>query len=132
MILKMSDLKYEIQILTLPDHYWLPWEKFLTMHAKSRLIDPVTNEPYNAKSGFKKENQNLKCEFFKHCAHFLNQDFFEFSQHLVKETPNRTLKFPKVFVTKPRTPVDDNFAPADWVERRKHKKVIIQDIMDTK
>ena len=48
------------------------------------------------------------------------------------ETPDRTVKIPKVCVTKPRTPVDDNFAASDWVERRKRKKVILQDLMDTK
>ena len=122
-----KDLKNELQIITLPEEKWVHWERFLTLHAEGKLINPATEQPFKAEKGFKENNQNLKREFFRHCGHFTDNDFQDFAKHLVGS--NRLVKYPKVSVSKTRTPVTDNLVASDWVERRKRKKVIMQDLM---
>jgi hypothetical protein len=56
----VSDLKNEIQIITLPDHLWAHWHKFLIMHANGDLIDPVTLEPYRDGNKWKPRSCSLK------------------------------------------------------------------------
>ena len=78
---------------------------------------------------FKLKQQTLKREFFKHCGHFTDRDFGVLAQHLVGATPARTILYPKVSVARTRYLAPSNHAHADWVERRKRKKVILQDFM---
>ena len=78
---------------------------------------------------FKLKQQTLKREFFKHCGHFTDCDFEELVQHVIDATPSRRLLFLKVSVACTRYLVPSNHSHADWVERRKRKKVILQDFM---
>ena len=78
---------------------------------------------------FKLKQQTLKREFFKHCGHFTDRDFGVLAQHLIGATPTWTILYPKVFVVRTRYLAPNNHAHADWVERRKRKKVILQDFM---
>ena len=78
---------------------------------------------------FKLKQQTLKREFFKHYGHFTDRDFGVLAQHLIGATPSRTLLYPKVSVARTRYLAPSNHAHADWVERRKRKKVILQDFM---
>ena len=78
---------------------------------------------------FKFKQQTLKREFFKHCGHFTDRDFGVLAQHLIGATPAQTILYPKVSVAHTRYLAPSNHAHADWVERRKKKKVILQDFM---
>ena len=131
----VSDLKNEIQIITLPDHLWAHWHKFLIMHANGDLIDPVTLAPYrDAKDGkkWKPKSSSLKKQFFKSFAWFTDKDFGVVAQHLLGDTPGRRAPYPKVSVPKTKILVAGNMSAADWAERRKRKKIVLQDIMSIK
>ena len=78
---------------------------------------------------FKLKQQTLKREFFKHCRHFTDRDFGVLAQHLIDATPSRTLLYPKVSVARTRYLAPTNHSHTNWVERRKRKKVILQDFM---
>ena len=78
---------------------------------------------------FKLKQQTLKREFFKHCGHFTDRDFGVLAQHLIGATPGRMILYPKVSVARTRYLAPSNHSHADWVERRKRKKVILQDFM---
>ena len=126
----IADLKNEVKIITLPNDLFALWEKFLTMHQDGRLIDPVTCEPFNTHKGYKPVP--LKREFFRHGGHFTDTDYGVWAQHLLGETPRRLAAYPKVSVSKTRILVEDNMASYEWAERRKRKKVILQDLMALK
>ena len=50
-------------------------------------------------------------------------------QHLNGTTPGQTLLYPKVSVARTRYLALSNYSHVNWVERRKRKKVILQDFM---
>ena len=122
-------MKNEIQIITLPSELWASWKTFLNKHSEGELIDPDTDKMFKEDRKFKLKQQTLKREFFKHCGHFTDRDFGVLAQHLIGATPGRTILYPKVSVACTRYLAPSNHAHADWVERRKRKKVILQDFM---
>lgn len=111
---------------------WAYWEKFLTKHSEGELVDPISLNQFKDIKGFKVKAMSLKREFFKHCGWFTDKDFGVFAQHLLGETPGRKSPYPKVSVSRTKILVPDNLAHGDWVERRKRKKVVLQDLMDFK
>ena len=125
----LRDLKNEIQIITLPTELWTSWKTFLNKHTEGELIDPDTDKMFKEDRKFKLKQQTLKREFFKHCGHFTDRDFGVLVQHLIGATPGRTILYPKVSVARTRYLAPSNHSHVDWVERRKRKKVILQDFM---
>ena len=123
------DLKNEIQIITLPTELWTSWKTFLNKHTGGELIDPDTDKMFKEDKKFKLKQQTLKREFFKHCGHFTDRDFGVLAQHLIGATLGRSLLYPKVSVARTKYLAPSNHSHADWVERRKRKKVILQDFM---
>ena len=123
------DLKNKIQIITLPTELWTSWKTFLNKHTEGELIDPDTDKMFKENRKFKLKQQTLKREFFKHCRHFTDRDFGELAQHLIGAIPSRQLLYPKVSVARTRYLALSNYSHADWIDRRKRKKVILQDFM---
>ena len=75
---------------------------------------------------------SLKREFFKHCGRFIDKDFGVFAWHMLGETPKQKALHPKVSVLRTKILVVDNHSSANWVERRKRKKVVLQDFIALK
>jgi hypothetical protein len=127
-----ADLKNEIQIITLPDNLWDFWNRFLTKHGEGDLVDPYSLKKCKETKGFKTKDKFLTKEFFKHFGHFTDKDFGVCAQHLLGETPGRRVVYPKVSVGKSKILVPDNIVHKEWVDRRKRKKVVLQDLMAIK
>ena len=123
------DLKNEIQIITLPTELWTSWKTFLNKHTEGELIDPDMDKMFKEDRKFKLKQQTLKREFFKHCGHFTDHDFGVLAHHLIGATPSWTILYPKVSMARTRYLAPSNHVHADWIERRKRKKVILQDFM---
>lgn len=102
------------------------------MHADGELIDPYTLKEYKLGKYYNKGKDALKKEFFRHFGHFTDKDFKVFVKHLLGETLNRRVSYPKLSVRRAKALVVDNMSSADWVDRRKRKKVVLQDLMDIK
>ena len=132
MISETADLKPEIQIITLLNDLWALWEKFLTKHSEGELIDPYFYTMYKDVKGFKLKNLSLKREFFKYFGHFTDKNYGVNAQHLIDETPGRKATYPKVSVTVPKFIVPDNMTHKEWVDWRKHKKIVLQELMALK
>ena len=124
-----TDIKYEMKVMTLPDDHYAMWEEFLTKHSNGDLINPETLHPYREAKGVKKRF-TLQREFFKHMGHFTDEDLKAYVQHLLGRTPNRTLAYPKVSVGKTKSYVVGHYSGYDWVERRKRKKIILEELMN--
>jgi hypothetical protein len=127
-----ADLKNELQIITLPDDTFSHWQRFLTLHADGELVDPFTLKQYREQKTYNRAKAALKKEFFRHFGHFTDNDFKVFVIHLLGETPNRKVAYPKLSVGRPKLLIVDNMTSSDWVDRHKRKKVILQDLMDIK
>ena len=115
--------------MTVPTELWTSWKTFLNKHTEGELIDPDTDKMFKEDRKFKLKQQTLKREFFKHCGHFTDRNFGVLAKHLIGATPRRRLLYPKISVARTRYLAPSNYLHADWVERRKRKKVILQDFM---
>lgn len=113
---KVSNLKSEIQIITLPNDLWKLWRSFFVKHANGELIDPISQVSYNEAKKFKTKSNSLKKKFFKHAGRFTNRDFGILAQHLLGITPNPIAPYPKVFMSKTKILALDNLTSEDWVE----------------
>jgi len=83
----LSNLKNEIQIITLLNELMEHWKNFLMKHFDGELINLVSRKFYRDNKNFKLKANSLKKEFFKHGDHFTNQDFRTLTQHLLDTTP---------------------------------------------
>ena len=62
-------------------------------------------------------------------GHFTDKDLKEYALHLLGRTTNQVSVYPKVSFHKTRILCEDNQCVADWVERRKRKKVVLDELM---
>jgi hypothetical protein len=60
------------------------------------------------------------------------EEFQKLAIHLLNRTPNRAEKWPKVVVHKFKENFPRTYATEDWVERRKRKKIVIQELHEFK
>ena len=65
-------------------------------------------------------------------GHFTDKDLKEYALYLLGRTVNRDRVYPKVSFHKTRVLCEDNQCAAIWVERRKRKKVILDEFMTIK
>jgi len=93
------------------------------------LIDPITHKAYKEAKNFNPKNSLLKREFFKHMGHFRDKDLKEFVLHLLRRTEGRNQEYPKVSVNKTRILCKDNYKAEHWIERRKRKKIVLDEFM---
>ena len=128
-----SDLKSEIQLITLEDEHFAMWQEFIEKHHSGELINPDTGKMYREKDGFKLSPKfYLNREFFKHFGHFTDGDFKVYVQHLLGRTPEWKEPFPKVTVFKTMNVHPSHHTGHEWVERRKRKRIIVEEIVDIK
>ena len=104
----------------------------MTKHFKGKLIEPSTCTMYKDMKTFRMKGHPLKREFFKHFGHFTDFDYGFNAQHLLGLTPRRQVPYPKVSMSSTKILVPDNMTHREWIERRKRKKVVLQDLMAIK
>ena len=125
----LSDLKSEMRIITLEDEHFDMWREFMERHHKGELINPNTLAMYKEKAPFTASTKfHLNREFFKHFGHFTDEDFKSYVQHLLGRTPGHTLLYPKVTVHKTIHVHAFHHTGHEWVERRKKKKVVLEEL----
>ena len=120
----ISDLKNEVKIITLPDELFGLWKEFLEMYTTRSLINPDTMERFNQVKNFKvMKNFTLAHEFFKPLKHLTDYDLKVFVQHLLKQTPERAWKYPKVTMYKTSKVHCSHYSAAEWIDQRKKKMI---------
>jgi hypothetical protein len=106
------------------------WEEFLEKHATWDLINPDIGARFNEAKAFKVSAKTLlHREFFKHLGHFSDEDLKVFVMHLLGKTLNRSACMPKVLVYKPQKVHPGHYTAPDWVERRKKKMIVLQELV---
>jgi hypothetical protein len=127
----ISDLKNEVKIITSLDELFGLWKEFLERHTTGSLINPDTMERFNQAKNFKvTKNFTLAREFFKPLGHLTDNDLKVFVQHLLGRTPNREWLYPKVTVHKTSKVHCLHYSAAEWVDQRKKKMIILQELND--
>ena len=123
------DFKSEMRIIILEDEHFDMWREFVERHHKGELINPDTLAMYKEKAPFTASTKfHLNREFFKHFGHFMDEDFKSYVQHLLGRTPKRTLPYPKVTIHKTIHVHASHHMGHEWVERRKRKKVVLEEL----
>jgi hypothetical protein len=128
---KLSDVKNEVTIITASDDIFALWLDFITFHSNGKLIDPDMQKKFNENKRFDFGPRfQLHREFFKRLDNLSEDEFEKLSIHLLNQTPDRVEPWPKVVVHKFKKNLPRTYAIEDWVERRKRKKIVIQELYE--
>jgi hypothetical protein len=132
-VTKLSDVKNEVTIITASDEIFDLWAQFITSHSNGELIDPDTFKKFNESKRFDFGPRfQLHREFFKRLGNLSEEEFEKLAIHLLNQTPERLEPWPKVVVHKFKSNLPRTYATEDWVERRKRKKIVIQELHELK
>lgn len=129
-ILKPADLRNELLIITASEEVYKLWSKFIINYGLGETIDPDTELPFNVAADWETVSKKftLNREFFKSMGQLEELDLKILAQHLLNETPNRALGFPKVSVQKPKKNYFHCKSAKQWVENRKRKHTIAREL----
>jgi hypothetical protein len=126
---KLSDVKNEVTIITALDEIFALWADFITSHSNGELIDPDTQKKFNESKRFDFGPRfQFQREFFKRLGNLTEDEFEKLATHLLNQTADKVEAWPKVVVHKFKSNLPRTYATEDWVERRKRKKIIIQEL----
>lgn len=124
-----SEIKNELLIITASDEIFQLWSEFITAHSSGGLINPDTGEKFNKDPKFNGgKTFLLHREFFKRMGNLTEDETRKIAVHLLSRTPNRVHNYPKVTVHKIKKVLPHTYSSKDWVERRKRKRIVIQDL----
>lgn len=124
-----TDLKIEITIMTTSDDIFEKWQLFVEQHSSGGTINPETCVPYKeAKTRRPGGNHTLSREFFKRLGPMTDDDLDTFAKHLLHMTPGWKHPWPKCSTLPSRIVRAGHFLASDWIERKKRKKVIVEDL----
>ena len=99
------------------------------MHTAGSFINPDTIERFNQVKNFKvTKNFTLVCKFFKPLGHLTDNDLKVFVQHLLRRTPERAWKYPKVIVHKTSKVHYLHYFAVEWVDRKKKKMIVLHEL----
>ena len=126
-----AGVKSELRMITVEDEHFSMWKEFIERHHRGELINPDSGEMFKDKKPFTLSSKfQLTREFFKHFGHFTNNDFKVYVQHLLGRTPGQVCPYPKVTVHKTNNVHASHHTGHEWVERRKRKRVILEELVE--
>ena len=126
-----ADVKSELRMITMEDDHFSMWKEFIERHHRGELINPDSREMFKEKKPFILSSKfQLTREFFKHFGHFTDDDFKVYVQHLLGRTLGRMSAYPKVTVHKTNHVHASHHIGHEWVERRKRKRVILEELVE--
>lgn len=133
-IVKPSDLRNELLIITAPEDVYELWSRFILSYGLGELIDPDTELPFKLMKDWETASKKftLNREFFKGMGQLDDQDLEVLALHLLNETPGRTLPYPKVSVKKPAKKYFQCLSAKQWVENRKRKNTVARELHNLK
>ena len=126
-----SNVKNKLLMITVEHKHFAMWKEFLERHHCGELINPNTKDMYKDKVLFILSTRfQLTWEFFNHFGHFTNMDFKVYVQHLLEHTPDQLPAFPKVTMHKTNLVHASHHIKHKWVERKKWKWVVLEELVD--
>lgn len=120
-----TDLKHEIQIITLPDDIFEKFKDFIELHSLGNLIDPDTGVQYRMnRAFFDQKKHHINREFFRKLGKLSDQDISKMVTLLVHvDTAEGAPKYPRLSFHKARHHHRSQHSVGDWCIRHKSKQV---------
>lgn len=133
-LLKPTNLINELETITASEEVYELWSRVIAAHMYGVLIDPDTCEPFNTAHDWKSKAKDavINREFFKVMGGLEENDLKTLALHMLNETPDRDLPYPKVSVKRPRVNYWECVSAKMWVERRKRKKCVARELHNIK
>ena len=112
------ELKGELRLICCTQATWDMWTTFFDAHSAGDIINPETEEKYNAvKDG---EAPPILREFFRPLQGLTESELHRCAVHLLGTTLGRKLPYPKIFLKRPRHR-PGTYNMKEWCEHRKMK-----------
>ena len=122
----VHELKGEIKLITASERTWAIWVRVFHAHNNGDLINLETEKKYN--EDLKIKVPPILREFFRPLQGLLDSELYKAAQHLLKETPRRTVPYPKIFLKRPRFMKPSTYHMKEWCEYRKKKTLALREI----
>ena len=122
----VMELKGELKLITSDDSTWDLWCRVFDSHNNGDLIDVETEVPY--KSEPKVKVPPILREFFRPLQGLTELELYRAAQHILLETPRRTLPYPKIFLKRPRHMKPSTYHIKEWCEYRKRKTLAVREL----
>lgn len=129
-ILTASDLKHEIQIITLQNFIFKKFKDFLELHTHGNIIDPDTGDfVYKIKSSFEHRKHLVNREFLRKLGRLSDEDISEMVSLLTDvDTAPGAPRYPKLSFHKTKHYHRSQQSVGDWCIPRKSKYIAWQEL----
>ena len=88
-------LTNELRLITAPDKVYKLWSEVIFAAAHGELLNPDTDNMFNARQDWNPENCMLNREFFKHLGNLSYDELSKLAKHLLNHSSeNRTHSYP--------------------------------------
>ena len=122
----VQELKGELKLITASEETWAIWLRLFDAHNNGDLVNPDTENTYKVDS--KGKVPPIIREFFRPAQGLLDSELYRAAQHILHETPRRTLPYPKIFLKRPKHMKPSTYHMKEWCEYRKKKTMAIREI----
>ena len=122
----VQELKGELKLITATEETWAIWLRLFDAHNNGDLVNPDTENTY--KSDSKVKVPPILREFFRPLQGLMDSELYRAAEHILLETPRRTLPYPKIFLKRPKHMKPCTYHIKEWCEYRKKKTMAIREI----
>ena len=121
------ELKGELRLICCSEGTWETWTTFFDSHSAGDLVNPETEEKYNAVKDA--EAPPILREFFRPLQGLTETELHRCAVHLLGNTVGRTLPYPKIFLKRPKHK-PGTFYIKEWCEHRKMKTNAMRELAE--
>ena len=122
----VMELKGELKLITSSDSTWEMWCRVFDSHNVGNIVNPETEVTY--KSDPKVKIPPILREFFRPLQGLTELELYRAAQHILLETPRRTLPYPKIFLKRPKHMKPSTYHIKEWCEYRKRKTLAVREL----
>ena len=122
----VMELKGELKLITSADSTWEMWCRVFDSHNVGNIVNLETEVTY--KSDPKVKVPPILREFFRPLQGLTELELYRAAQHILLETPRRTLPYPKIFLKRPKHMKPSTYHIKEWCEYRKRKTLAVREL----
>jgi len=122
----VQESKCELKLITVSEETWAIWLQLFDAQNNRDLVNPYTEDTY--KNDSKIKVPPILKEFFRPAQGLPDSELYKAAQHILLETPRRTLSYPKIFLKRPKHMKPFTYHMKEWCDHRKKKTMAIREI----
>ena len=112
------ELKGELRLICCDNDTWELWTRVFDLHSSGDLVNPDTEEKFNAVEGG--ECPPINREFFRYLQGLTETELQRCARHTMGTTVGRTIPYPKIFLRRPKNKAG-TYHIREWTDHRKMK-----------